>query len=61
MQKPINPNGNYALYYKRDRQFHIEVMKKESPPFKFKLMVFRKREDPNAQARFTRDEENELF
>ena len=36
-------------------------MRKEPPPYRFKLLVFRKKDEPNAHERFSRDEETQLL
>ena len=31
---------NYFYYYRNDREFYMNVMKEEAPPFDFKLKAF---------------------
>ena len=43
----MNPNSNFRLWYVNDPQFYELVLRKEEPPFEFKIHLFLTRTDEN--------------
>jgi len=46
-QQNINPNSNFRLWYVNDPQFYELVIRKEEPPYEFKIHLFLTRTDEN--------------
>ena len=36
----VNPNSNFRLYYLNDPMFYSNVIRKEEPPYEFKMHLF---------------------
>ena len=36
---------NYAIYYKKDPNFMLDVIKRDKPPFEFKMLCFNKQQE----------------
>lgn len=36
----IDPNSNFRQFYQNDNQFYEVVIKKEEPPYDFKIQIF---------------------
>lgn len=46
-QSNIDPNSNFRLWYVNDPQFYELVIRKEEPPYEFKIHLFLTRTDEN--------------
>ena len=46
-QQNIDPNSNFRLWYVNDPQFYELVIRKEEPPYEFKIHLFLTRTDEN--------------
>ena len=50
--RPQDPNSNFRLYYQYDPQFYQHVIRKEDPPYDFKIHLFLdKKEDDESDSR----------
>ena len=40
MERKVDPNSNFRKYYLNDPQFYTAVIRKEEPPYEFKIHIF---------------------